>query len=103
MQREGAIVAELLRQRLVLRRPIEEACKARPVQGQVAAESLPGRSIGDRAVHGQLGAAGQPGAQIVEQQRALLARDLEFYVADRVAAEGRLVEVEGDLAVGVLG
>ena len=102
LQGERSLVADRFGQRLVLCRPIEEAGEARAVQREVAAERLAAGGIGDGAVERQLGAAGQAGAQIVEQQHALGARHLELDAAHGLAAEARLIEIEVDLAVGVL-
>ena len=102
LQRERSLVADHFGQGLALCRPIEEASEARAVQRDIAAERLPAGGIGDGAVERQFGPSGKTGAQIVEQQHTLSTRHLDADAAHRLAAEARLIEIEVDLAVGVL-
>ena len=102
LQGEGSLVADRFGQGLALCRPIEEASEARSVQRDIAAERLPAGGIGDGAIERQFGPSGKTGAQIVEQQRTLSTRHLDADTAHRLAAEARLIEIEVDLAIGVL-
>ena len=59
------------------------------------------RRVADRAVEGELGAAGQACPQLLEQQHAVGARDLDADAAHGLAAEVRLVEIEAHLGLGL--
>ena len=89
---------------LVLGGPGEKACQAGSAQRQLALEGLRiGIAGDDRAVQRQLGAAGEAGAQIPDEQRAVRAGHLDAHGADRLAAEVGLVEGELDVGLRRLG